>query len=34
VQKGNKYNRKKKAKVVEGLDLNSDGIVDDVEFRE
>lgn len=31
---GNIYNRKVIAKVVEGIDLNSDGIVDDVEFRE
>ena len=32
--KGNKYNPKLLARVVEGVDLNSDGIVDDVEFLE
>ncbi|MDD3264007.1 MAG: ArsR family transcriptional regulator [Candidatus Nanoarchaeia archaeon] len=31
---GNKYNEKIYAKVVEGLDLNSDGVVDDVDFVE
>ncbi|MBS3128128.1 S-layer protein [Candidatus Woesearchaeota archaeon] len=32
--KGNKSNPKLIAKVVEGIDLNADGIVDDVEFLE
>jgi len=32
--KGNKKDKKVFAKVVEGLDLNSDGLVDDVEFLE
>ncbi len=32
--KGNVHNNNIKAKVVEGVDLDSDGIVDDVEFRE
>ncbi len=32
--KGNKKDRKVMARVVEGLDLNSDGMVDDVEFLE
>jgi len=32
--KGNSYNPKLLARVVEGVDLNSDGIVDDVEFLE
>jgi hypothetical protein len=31
---GNSHNPKIKAKVVEGIDLDSDGIVDAVEFRE
>ncbi len=31
---GNKHDSKYIAKVVEGIDLDSDGIVDDVEFRE
>lgn len=34
ITEGNLYNKKIKAKVVEGVDLDSDGIVDDVEFRE
>ncbi len=34
IQKGNKYTEKIKAKVVEGIDGDSDGIVDDVEFKE
>ncbi|MBS3128849.1 hypothetical protein J4410_06930, partial [Candidatus Woesearchaeota archaeon] len=32
--KGNKHNPKIMAKIVEGIDLNADGIVDDVEFLE
>jgi len=32
--KGNKKDKKVFARVVEGLDLNSDGLVDDVEFLE
>jgi DNA-binding transcriptional ArsR family regulator len=32
--KGNSYNPKLLARVVEGVDLNSDGMVDDVEFLE
>ncbi len=32
--KGNKNDPKIMAKVVEGVDLDSDGIVDDVEFLE
>lgn len=32
--KGNKHNNKILAKVVEGVDLNSDGVVDDVEVLE
>jgi len=32
--KGNKHNSKIKAKVVEGIDLDSDGIVDDAEVLE
>jgi predicted transcriptional regulator len=32
--KGNKYDSKIFAKVVEGIDLNSDGVVDDIEFLE
>ena len=31
---GNIHNNSIKASVVEGVDLDSDGIVDDVEFRE
>lgn len=31
---GNKKNNKKMARVVEGLDCNSDGIIDGIEFRE
>jgi DNA-binding transcriptional ArsR family regulator len=34
VTKGNSENPKIKARVVEGMDLDSDGIVDDIEFRE
>jgi len=34
LSKGNKFNDKIDAKVVEGVDLNSDGIVDDVEILE
>lgn len=34
VEAGNIHNRSIKAKVVEGVDKDSDGIVDDVEFRE
>ncbi len=34
VKEGNNYNKKIDAKVVLGLDLNSDGIVDDVEILE
>jgi DNA-binding transcriptional ArsR family regulator len=34
ITEGNVHNRKIKAKVVEGVDLDSDGIVDEVEFRE
>lgn len=32
--KGNKYDNKVMAKVVEGIDLDSDGIVDDIEVKE
>jgi DNA-binding transcriptional ArsR family regulator len=32
--KGNKFNNNKIARVVEGLDLNSDGIIDSIEFKE
>jgi hypothetical protein len=32
--KGNKHNNKVHARVVEGVDLDSDGIVDDIEFLE
>jgi len=32
--KGNKYNRKINANVVEGIDIDSDGIVDEVEILE
>ena len=31
---GNLHNKNIKAKVVEGIDLDSDGIIDDIEFRE
>ena len=34
VTKGNIHNSRIAAKVVEGIDLDSDGIIDDVEFRE
>ena len=34
ITKGNVHNKKIKAKVVEGVDLDSDGIVDEIEFRE
>ena len=34
VANGNKYKRELMARVVEGFDLDSDGIVDEVEFRE
>lgn len=34
IVKGNKFNEKIKAKVVEGIDLDSDGIVDEVEIKE
>ncbi|MBI4439128.1 S-layer protein [Candidatus Woesearchaeota archaeon] len=34
VSSGNVFNRAVNAKVVEGVDLDSDGIIDDVEFRE
>ena len=34
VRAGNIYKRKILAKVVEGVDLDSDGIVDDIEFLE
>ncbi len=34
ITKGNANDPKVYAKVVEGLDLNSDGVVDDVEFLE
>jgi DNA-binding transcriptional ArsR family regulator len=34
IKEGNIHNRAIKAKVVEGVDLDSDGIVDDVEIRE
>ncbi|MBI2653524.1 S-layer protein [Candidatus Woesearchaeota archaeon] len=34
ITQGNVHNPSIKAKVVEGIDLDSDGIVDDVEFRE
>ena len=32
--KGNKFNAKIPAKIVEGIDLDSDGIVDDIEILE
>ena len=34
ITKGNIHNNKIKARVVEGIDFNSDGIIDDIEFRE
>jgi len=34
ISKGNKFNSKIYAKVVEGIDMNSDGVVDDVEILE
>ncbi|MBI3035885.1 S-layer protein [Candidatus Woesearchaeota archaeon] len=34
VTNGNIHNPSIKAKVVEGIDLDSDGIIDDIEFRE
>jgi len=34
ITNGNVHNSSIKAKVVEGVDLDSDGIIDDVEFRE
>ncbi|MBR9692017.1 S-layer protein [Candidatus Woesearchaeota archaeon] len=34
IAKGNKFNNKIFAKVVEGVDLDSDGVVDEVEFLE
>lgn len=34
VSSGNVYNRSVSAKIVEGIDLDSDGIIDDIEFRE
>jgi DNA-binding CsgD family transcriptional regulator len=34
IYSGNKFKHTAKAKVVEGLDLDSDGVVDAVEFRE
>ena len=34
ITKGNLHNNAIKAKVVEGIDLDSDGIIDDVEIRE
>jgi len=34
IAKGNKFNDKIYAKVVEGIDLDSDGVVDEVEFLE
>ena len=34
ILKGNKHNEKIFAKVVEGIDLNSDGIVDDIDILE
>jgi hypothetical protein len=34
ITQGNIHNNNIKAKVVEGVDLDADGIVDDVEFRE
>lgn len=34
ITEGNKYNPKIEAKVVEGIDMDSDGIVDNVEIKE
>ena len=34
VTQGNVHNSSILAKVVEGIDLDSDGIIDDIEFRE
>jgi len=34
ITNGNVHNPSIKAKVVEGIDLDSDGIIDDIEFRE
>ena len=34
ITQGNVHNPSIKAKVVEGIDLDSDGIIDDIEFRE
>ena len=34
IQTGNIHNSKIAAKIVEGVDLDSDGIVDDAEIRE
>jgi len=34
ITSGNVHNPSIKANVVEGVDLDSDGIIDDVEFRE
>jgi len=34
ISAGNIHSRSVKAKVVEGIDLDSDGIIDDIEFRE
>ncbi len=34
ISMGNVHNRSIKARVVEGIDLDSDGIIDDIEFRE
>ena len=34
ITQGNVHNTSIKAKVVEGIDLDSDGIIDDIEFRE
>lgn len=34
ITEGNVHNKNIKANVVEGIDLDSDGIIDDVEFRE
>lgn len=34
ISAGNMNSRSVKAKVVEGIDLDSDGIIDDIEFRE
>lgn len=34
ISAGNRYNQKVYAKVVEGIDLDSDGVVDEIEVRE